>query len=110
MRPVFFKAARYEDKTMLFHEVLGLLRWQKRRFSELIGSIENAKEIIVRASEDKRALTDGETQYVLRILTNTAAILDTAVVNADEYLQYSAEPEEIPSSKVGDIDDESYRS
>jgi hypothetical protein len=104
MRAVFFKAAQYEDKTMLFHEVLGLLRWQKDRFSERIKGLEEVRDLIVEASEDGRALTESETQYVLKILAHTISDLEAVIKSANEYLRYSAEPEEV------DISNESYRS
>jgi hypothetical protein len=103
-RRVLSKADRYEDKEMLFHEVLGLLRWQTHRFPELIGGLERVRDFIVKASEDRRALTESETQGALQILARTISYLRATVNCAGDYLQYSVEPEE------GDISDESYRS
>jgi hypothetical protein len=104
MRLVFLKAAQYADKEMLFHEVLGLLRWQKHRFSKLREGLETIRDYIVRASEDRRALTEGEKQYVLKILALAISDLEAVIKSANEYLRYSAEPSE------GDIGNENYRS
>jgi len=90
--------------TTLFHEVLGLLRWQKRRFSELIEGLEKVRDFIVEASKDGRALTKGEGQDALKILARTVSDLKAGITSSDEYLRYSAEPKE------GNVGNESHRS